>query len=102
MVGRAEALAIQVARRADPVKDHTARGDAALRWHGHNLVDAASELAPRDQLAQEAAHRTVEVEGGPGEGLAGGDGDGQRVDGDIGGCRGDKSDPHEVTRLTNA
>jgi hypothetical protein len=84
-MGGTQPLAVQVLGSPNPVEDHAARPGLALCWYGKHLVNAASELGACDHVGQNAAECLVKVESAAREPLAGGDGNRQRVDGEIGG-----------------
>ena len=100
VVGRAQALAVEVVGRAEPVEDHAAGRDASVGGHRQHLVDSALELAARKQLGEQPAQRPVEVHRGPRQALAGGDGDREGVDRDVGGRGGDERDLHQALNPT--
>src|ERR1700680_1560017 len=98
-MGGAQPLAVQVLGSANPVEDHAARPGLALCWYGKHLVNATSELGACDHVGQHAAECLVEVQSAAREPLAGGDGNRQRVDVEIGGRRRNEAYSHLVLSL---
>ena len=91
---RTHALAVEVVRGAEAIKDHAARADLALGRDRQDFVDAAAELGVDDHLGEDAPQRPVELESGAGEALAGRNRDREGVDVQLGGGRRDQADLH--------
>ena len=65
MMRGAQALAVEVADRAEAVEDGAPRCDAPVRRDGQHLMDPTLELGAGKELGQQPAQGAVEVERAP-------------------------------------